>query len=113
LLRPPLLSRRPIGPRGEMEVILKGSEGLPEGAVLSIKFGETKRQAPVSKIGQQFRFSNSPVEPLPLKVEILTPAAPPQTVALDPAREDFEVSFGGGAKVFLSQRAVSELQRPV
>mmetsp|Transcript_98061 Transcript_98061/g.211448 ORF Transcript_98061/g.211448 Transcript_98061/m.211448 type:complete len:1157 (-) Transcript_98061:40-3510(-) len=95
-----------------MEVVLEGSENVPEGAVLSIKFGDTKRQAPAAKVGQPFRFPGSPADPLPLKVELLVPAAPLQLVNFDAAVERFDVDFGNGVKVNLSQRAASELQRP-
>mmetsp|Transcript_5033 Transcript_5033/g.12967 ORF Transcript_5033/g.12967 Transcript_5033/m.12967 type:complete len:1111 (+) Transcript_5033:61-3393(+) len=94
-----------------MEVTLDGSEGVPEGAVLSIKFGDTKRQAPVAKVGQPFRFPGSPADPLPLKVELLVPVAPAQTVEFDAVVERFSVDFGNGTKVNLSQREIVDSQR--
>lgn len=96
-----------------MEVVLQGTEGLPESALLSIKWGDTKRQASVSKIGQKLRFSNSATDPLPMKVEVFTPVAPPQLVQIDPTKEAFEVALGSNMKVKLQQRAAQELQKPV
>lgn len=95
-----------------MEVVLESTEGCPEGGVLSIKHGDTKRQAPVSKIGQPFRFSSSLAEPLPLKVELLLPAADPQLVYLDPHQSRVKVDFGGGVSVTLVHKEMKELQRP-
>jgi len=96
-----------------MEVVLQAAEGVPEGSILSIKWGETKRQAPVSKIGQPFRFNTSRHDPLPMKVEVLTPIAAPQMVDIDPAQDNVTVSFGAGMKVSLQHREVPDLQRPV
>eukprot|EP00927_Polykrikos_kofoidii_P065110 TRINITY_DN60901_c0_g1_i1.p1 TRINITY_DN60901_c0_g1~~TRINITY_DN60901_c0_g1_i1.p1 ORF type:complete len:1083 (-),score=182.58 TRINITY_DN60901_c0_g1_i1:343-3591(-) len=95
-----------------MEIVLDSVEGIPKGGLLSIKVGDTKRQAPVSKIGQPFRFSSSLADPMPMKVEILIPAGGPQYVKIDPATDRFEVDFGGGMRVRLQQREVKELQRP-
>jgi len=95
-----------------MEVVLEKAEGVPEGGVLSIKFGDTKRQAPASKIGQPFRFACSTIEPMPIQVELLVPVAPAQAVRTDPVAERFEVDFGGGKKVVLRQRLAAELAPP-
>lgn len=94
-----------------MEFVVQSSEGVPEGSLLSIKIGETKRQGPLSQIGQPFRFSTSPAEPLPMKVELLTLAAPPQTLSLNPSLTSLVLDFGGRKKVTLSQRQAPELQR--
>lgn len=94
-----------------MEVTLKGTDGVPEGSVLSLKFGDVKRQAPASKIGQCFKFASSPVEPLPLKAEILVPACPPQSVMFDPADENIDVDFGR-MKVKLQQKEAKDNQKP-
>ncbi|CAJ1380171.1 unnamed protein product, partial [Effrenium voratum] len=94
-----------------MEVVLLGSEGLPPGALLSLKWGDMKRQAPVSQTGQQFRFNDSATHPMQMKVEVLTPMVPAQMVQIDPAQEMFEVAFDPKMKVRLSQRPVAELQR--
>lgn len=91
-----------------MEVVLLGSEGLPSGSVLSIKYGDVKRQAPAGKIGQPFRFSNASSEQL-LSVEILVPAAEAASVTLDSSKDTFEVAFGPSMKVELQYR---ELQLP-
>eukprot|EP00929_Paragymnodinium_shiwhaense_P058771 TRINITY_DN29447_c0_g1_i1.p1 TRINITY_DN29447_c0_g1~~TRINITY_DN29447_c0_g1_i1.p1 ORF type:complete len:1085 (-),score=358.65 TRINITY_DN29447_c0_g1_i1:301-3555(-) len=95
-----------------MELILEGSEGCPAGGILSIKVGEMKRQAPLTRVGQPFRFPTSPAELLPLKVDLLMPAAESQTLPMNPAKEIFEVDFGNGLKVKLRQREARELQRP-
>lgn len=86
--------------------------GAPEGSVLSIKVGDTKRQAPVSRVGQPFRFGTSLAEPLPLTVELLAPVAPAQVLNLGPATHKFVVDFGGQVKVRLQQREAQELQKP-
>jgi Ca2+-binding EF-hand superfamily protein len=96
-----------------MELILQKAEGVPENGVLSIKVGETKRQGPVSKIGQPFRFSSSLAEPLPMKVEILTQAAPEQNLKLDPMQSTVDIHFGGDMKLTLGQREAPELKRPL
>eukprot|EP00931_Biecheleriopsis_adriatica_P089730 TRINITY_DN63817_c0_g1_i1.p1 TRINITY_DN63817_c0_g1~~TRINITY_DN63817_c0_g1_i1.p1 ORF type:complete len:1120 (+),score=314.25 TRINITY_DN63817_c0_g1_i1:110-3469(+) len=95
-----------------MEVILDHCEGIPQGALLSIKWGETKRQAAASKIGQPFRFSDAPSQPLPMKVEILKPVGDAKLVDIDPAKETFVVDLGENMKVRLRQREMKELQRP-
>mmetsp|Transcript_29382 Transcript_29382/g.84461 ORF Transcript_29382/g.84461 Transcript_29382/m.84461 type:complete len:1046 (+) Transcript_29382:73-3210(+) len=92
-----------------MEVVLEKSEGVPEGAVLSIKVGDTKRQAPVSNLGQAFRFTPL-AQGLPVEVEILLPAAPAKTSIL--GAEEVVLDFGGDMKVSLSQREVREVPRP-
>jgi Ca2+-binding EF-hand superfamily protein len=96
-----------------MEFILQKTEGVPENGVLSIKVGETKRQGAVSKLGQPFRFASSLAEPLPVKVEILSQAAPEQTISLNPTDQTLVVDFGGGMKVHLQQRAAQEMKRPL
>jgi len=90
---------------------LEDAKGLPEDGLLSIKVGNTKRQAPASKIGQPFRFATSLADPSPIKVEVFVPAAPAQTVTLDPGAETFQVSFGD-MQVTFAQHAVEELERP-
>mmetsp|Transcript_67218 Transcript_67218/g.105055 ORF Transcript_67218/g.105055 Transcript_67218/m.105055 type:complete len:1078 (-) Transcript_67218:41-3274(-) len=96
-----------------MEFILQSVEGVPDGSVLSIKIGDTKRQGPTGKLGQPFRFASSPAEPLPMKVEILTPAAPSQSVKVDPSKTVQEVQFSDKMKVTLAQREAPELRRPL
>mmetsp|Transcript_118106 Transcript_118106/g.214795 ORF Transcript_118106/g.214795 Transcript_118106/m.214795 type:complete len:1091 (-) Transcript_118106:62-3334(-) len=96
-----------------MEIILEGSKGVPESSILSIKVGETKRQAPIAKFGQPFRFASSPAQPLPMNLEILTPAASVQTVNMDPTQNSISVDFDGKMSVTLLRREAKELQRPV
>lgn len=96
-----------------MEIILEGSTGVPQSSILSIKVGETKRQAPMTNFGQPYRFASSPAQPLPMNLEILTPAAPVQTVNMDPTQRSITVAFGGGMSISLLRREAKELQRPV
>jgi Ca2+-binding EF-hand superfamily protein len=102
-----------------MELVLEGTEGIPQNAILSIKIGELRRQAPITKIGQAFRFSSSPVEPLPMKVEVFTPAVPMQSVILDALAKDVVVDLPDIAgsntnmRVRLRKETVEALQRPV
>lgn len=50
------------------------TEGIPEGCVLSVRAGSTRRQAPVSA-DRPFRFPTSPPDALPFKVDVLEPVA--------------------------------------
>ena len=45
-----------------MEVLLQEVAGVPPDAILSLKVGGTRRQAPVAAAGQPYRFSVSPAE---------------------------------------------------
>lgn len=94
-----------------MELILESTEGVPATGLLSVKVGEMKRQAPVSKLGQQFRFVSSPTEAVPVKVELLTPAAPAQCVLLDPLKERFVVDFGGRMRVQMQLKSAQDPDR--
>lgn len=95
-----------------MEVVLEDSEGVPAGAVLSMKLGDTKRQAPATRLGQPFRFTAPGSEALTsMKVELLLPAAPPQVVQLDATTERFVVDFGT-MRVQLSKRQPGEHSLP-
>jgi len=93
-----------------MELTLKSHSGLPEGAVLSVKIGDVKRQSPISRLGQTFRFSTSPSTPLPLKAELLVPAAGVQIVNIDPLASEVPIDFGEQMKIQLEMREVSELK---
>jgi hypothetical protein len=98
-----------------MEVVLKGVEGAPPNAILSIKCGDVRRQFPISKVGQPFRFSSSPISPLPLKVDIFVPYAQTQEVLVDPTNDNLEVRFAppGGRPVTasLQHRGAPELRK--
>jgi hypothetical protein len=96
-----------------MEFTLQAAQGVPDGSVLSIKIGETKRQGPLSKLGQTFRFASSPAEPLPMRVEVLGLVGSPQFIDFTPIETSRVVDFGEGVKVTLSQRQAPELQRPL
>jgi Ca2+-binding EF-hand superfamily protein len=96
-----------------MELTLEGVQGVPEGGILSVKIGEVRRQAPLTKIGQPFRFSSSPVEALPLKYEVLVPVAPSRSVMLDPLQKSVVLEVPGGGKIKMRKEAVESLQRPV
>mmetsp|Transcript_29901 Transcript_29901/g.68937 ORF Transcript_29901/g.68937 Transcript_29901/m.68937 type:complete len:1138 (-) Transcript_29901:118-3531(-) len=93
-----------------MELTLKQTSGLPEDSVLSVKIGDVKRQAPTSRLGQTFRFSTSPANPLPLKAELLIPAAAPQIIPIDPLATEVPIDFGEMMKVQLEMREVRELK---
>jgi len=96
-----------------MELVLEGTEGVPNDAVLSIKIGEVKRQAPLSKIGQAFRFASSPASALPMRLEVLIPAVKPQSMLLDPLQEKFVIDLDGRMKIALRQQVAEEMQRPI
>jgi Ca2+-binding EF-hand superfamily protein len=76
-----------------MEVVLDNVDGAPANAILSIKCGDVRRQFPISKVGQPFRFSHAPSAPLPLKVDMFVPFAQTQEVIIDPASDNLQVSF--------------------
>eukprot|EP00931_Biecheleriopsis_adriatica_P078182 TRINITY_DN5164_c0_g1_i1.p1 TRINITY_DN5164_c0_g1~~TRINITY_DN5164_c0_g1_i1.p1 ORF type:complete len:235 (-),score=46.00 TRINITY_DN5164_c0_g1_i1:92-796(-) len=57
-----------------MELHVVDTEGLPEGCVLSVRAGATRRQAPVSG-DRPFRFTSSVSDAVPFKVDVLEPVA--------------------------------------
>jgi len=57
-----------------MELHVVDSEGIPEGCVLSIRAGSTRRQAPVTA-DRPFRFPTTVNEAVPFKVDVLEPVA--------------------------------------
>mmetsp|Transcript_78263 Transcript_78263/g.135794 ORF Transcript_78263/g.135794 Transcript_78263/m.135794 type:complete len:235 (+) Transcript_78263:93-797(+) len=57
-----------------MELHVVSTEGIPEGCVLSVRAGATRRQAPVAA-DRPFRFPTLPQEALPFKVDVLEPVA--------------------------------------
>jgi len=50
-----------------MEVLVTDAKGLPEGCVLSIRAGNTRRQAPLP-LNEPFRFPNLPLNAKNFKV---------------------------------------------
>eukprot|EP00929_Paragymnodinium_shiwhaense_P107758 TRINITY_DN7411_c0_g1_i1.p1 TRINITY_DN7411_c0_g1~~TRINITY_DN7411_c0_g1_i1.p1 ORF type:complete len:248 (+),score=69.53 TRINITY_DN7411_c0_g1_i1:74-817(+) len=57
-----------------MELQVVGTEGIPDGCVLSVRAGSTRRQAPVAA-DRPFRFPAPASEALPFKVDVLEPVA--------------------------------------
>lgn len=57
-----------------MELHVVDTEGIPEGCVLSVRAGATRRQAPVSA-ERPFRFTTTVAEAVPFKVDVLEPVA--------------------------------------
>lgn len=57
-----------------MELHVVSTEGIPEGCVLSVRAGTTRRQAPVAA-DRPFRFPTQVHEATPFKVDILEPIA--------------------------------------
>lgn len=57
-----------------MELHVVETEGIPDGCVLSVRAGATRRQAPVSS-DRPFRFNCSVEEAAPFKVDVLEPVA--------------------------------------
>lgn len=57
-----------------MELHVVSTEGIPEGCVLSVRAGSTRRQAPVAA-DRPFRFPTAVSEATPFKVDILEPIA--------------------------------------
>jgi len=57
-----------------MELHVVETEGIPEGCVISVRAGSTRRQAPVSA-DRPFRFPTPLAEAVPFKVDVLEPVA--------------------------------------
>lgn len=57
-----------------MELHVVATEGIPEGCVLSVRAGATRRQAPVAA-DRPFRFTTSVADSVPFKVDVLEPVA--------------------------------------
>mmetsp|Transcript_31529 Transcript_31529/g.50616 ORF Transcript_31529/g.50616 Transcript_31529/m.50616 type:complete len:222 (-) Transcript_31529:179-844(-) len=57
-----------------MELHVVSTEGIPEGCVLSVRAGSTRRQAPVAA-DRPFRFPTTPGDAVPFKVDVLEPVA--------------------------------------
>mmetsp|Transcript_81818 Transcript_81818/g.236458 ORF Transcript_81818/g.236458 Transcript_81818/m.236458 type:complete len:219 (-) Transcript_81818:66-722(-) len=57
-----------------MELHVVDSEGIPEGCVLSVRAGSTRRQAPLSA-DRPFRFPTAAADAIPFKVDVLEPVA--------------------------------------
>lgn len=57
-----------------MELHVVSTEGIPEGCVLSVRAGATRRQAPAAA-DRPFRFPTLPQDALPFKVDVLEPVA--------------------------------------
>lgn len=57
-----------------MELHVVSTEGIPDGCVLSVRAGSTRRQAPVAA-DRPFRFPTQVHEATPFKVDILEPIA--------------------------------------
>mmetsp|Transcript_75769 Transcript_75769/g.214187 ORF Transcript_75769/g.214187 Transcript_75769/m.214187 type:complete len:220 (-) Transcript_75769:183-842(-) len=57
-----------------MELHVVDTEGIPDGCVLSVRAGSTRRQAPVAA-DRPFRFPTSAAEAQPFKVDVLEPVA--------------------------------------
>jgi hypothetical protein len=53
-----------------MEVVVHDASGLPEGCILSIRAGNTRRQAPLP-LSEPFRFPNLPFNARHFKVDVL------------------------------------------
>jgi len=69
-----------------MELHVVDSEGIPEGCVLSIRAGSTRRQAPVTA-DRPFRFPTTVHEAVPFKVDVLEPVASARLI-LRPGEEN-------------------------
>lgn len=77
-----------------MEVHVAGAGGLPLGSVLSVKAGQTRRQAPLNLVeGQPLRFPSLPFNAKPFKVEVLAPLGG-LAVDLVPGTESYRVPIG-------------------
>jgi len=95
-----------------MELVLESTENVPAGGVLSLKVGDTRRQAPLSKIGQVFKYTSSPTAPLPINAEVLIPAGA-SSIMIDPTQPKFIIELPGNMKLRMRHQAVEDLARPI
>lgn len=116
-----------------MELHVVETEGIPEGCVISVRAGSTRRQAPVAA-DRPFRFPTQLAEAVPFKVDVLEPVASARlilrpgeerrtncqyTIPLDPATlplpvEGMKESIQGGevAKGPLPEMSVTIAVKP-
>lgn len=76
-----------------MEVTLAESENLPEGCLLSIRAGTTRRQAPADPDKFVLRFPKGQLHADMFKVDALMPIGN-AVLGLEPGRDRYDVSFG-------------------
>jgi hypothetical protein len=99
-----------------MEVLVSDLDGLPEGSVISIRAGSTRRQAPVSALGNNpLRFPTLLNSGEPLKVDLLQTVASKRLV-LNPTvehyRMDYDTNTGRSASFSLRVREESATEGP-
>lgn len=79
-----------------MEVEVLGITGVPQDAIISIRAGASRRQAPVSALGDKgtpFRFSGGPAGCNPFKLDVLQPIGSTR-LALKPGSSNIAVPIG-------------------
>jgi len=76
-----------------MEVLLTHQCGIPEGSIVSVRSGKTRRQAPVSVLKEHtLKFPPCPENAEPLKLDVLLPIATARLV-LQPQEEHYHVGL--------------------
>lgn len=79
-----------------MEVEVLGVNGVPKDAIISIRAGASRRQAPISALGAAgapFRFAGGPSGVNPFKLDVLQPIGSTR-LALKPGGGNFTVPIG-------------------
>lgn len=77
-----------------MEVLVTNSFGLPDDAIVSVRFGTTRRQAPLETVSTNPLKFPSTLESIcePLKIDVLAPIATTRLV-LFPHAEQYQIGF--------------------
>eukprot|EP00425_Heterocapsa_triquetra_P027708 CAMPEP_0195103586 /NCGR_PEP_ID=MMETSP0448-20130528/72602_1 /TAXON_ID=66468 /ORGANISM="Heterocapsa triquestra, Strain CCMP 448" /LENGTH=280 /DNA_ID=CAMNT_0040139301 /DNA_START=80 /DNA_END=919 /DNA_ORIENTATION=- len=75
-----------------MEVSLLASNGISDNAILSVRAGTVRRQAPINS-GRPFRFPKISMEENPIKIDVLQQIGTAYLV-LKPNEAQYKVSFG-------------------
>eukprot|EP00746_Dinoflagellata_sp_MGD_P124046 gnl/MRDRNA2_/MRDRNA2_58652_c0_seq1.p1 gnl/MRDRNA2_/MRDRNA2_58652_c0~~gnl/MRDRNA2_/MRDRNA2_58652_c0_seq1.p1 ORF type:complete len:480 (-),score=107.64 gnl/MRDRNA2_/MRDRNA2_58652_c0_seq1:43-1482(-) len=72
-----------------MELLVTGTEGIPEDSILSVRAGATRRQAPVTP-AHPFKFPTGPDDANPFKVDVLAPIGGARLI-LKPGEEKYTI----------------------
>ncbi|CAE8612699.1 unnamed protein product [Polarella glacialis] len=86
-----------------MEVLVTDCIGVPADAIVSVRFGPTRRQAPLAAVcANSLKFPSHPEAICePLKIEVLQPIASARLV-LHPNKDAYRISFLGNSDLAMS-----------
>jgi hypothetical protein len=98
-----------------MEVLVTETIGLPEDAIVSIRFGTTRRQAPLETVSTHPLKFPTALEAVaePLKIDILAPIATTRLV-LHPSEDQYRIGFeqSDDMLIGLNVRTTSGIDKP-